>query len=191
MVVGGSKVSGGHFNYQQYRLEDIATTIDELIGTNDDARLEHGYPKGAGYSAKTIARFKEAAHTLRRARDMAQRVDWLVSGDDGEESFHDRLRANVMPKAPASPKDLQPTADPVARVAVEADVRLLACDRPWSEYPVGTKAHAVMGGRWLKMPAGWKWNGPAGSGGIFPTPGGDACGRCVELPPNSPLDRNS
>ena len=89
-----------------------------------------------------------------------------------------------MPKAPASTKDLQPTADPVARVAVEADVRLLACDRPWSEYPVGTKAHAVMGGRWLKMPAGWKWNGPAGSGGIFPTPGGDACGRCVELPPN-------
>jgi len=36
--------------------------------------------------------------------------------------------SNVMPKAPAPPQDLQPTADPVARVAVEADVRRLPDD---------------------------------------------------------------
>ena len=89
-------MSGGHFDYQQYRLEDIATTIDELIGTNDDHRLdEYGNTKGHGYTPKTIARFREAAHTLRRARDMAQRVDWLVSGDDGEDSFHERWSKEV------------------------------------------------------------------------------------------------
>jgi len=58
-------------------------------------------------------------------------------------------------------------------------------DRPWRDYPEGTKAHAVMGGAWFKTAIGWKWNGPDGSGGTFPTPGGDACGRCVELPYNA------
>lgn len=43
-------------------------------------------------------------------------------------------------------------------------------DRPWSEYPIGTKAHAASGGHWVKIEAGWKWS----SGSIFPTPGGDA-----------------
>ena len=89
-------MSGGYFDYQQYRIEDIATAIDELIGTNDDNRPdEYGTPRGLGYSPETIARFREAAHTLRRARDMAQRIDWLVSGDDGEDSFHKRWAAEV------------------------------------------------------------------------------------------------
>jgi len=51
-------------------------------------------------------------------------------------------------------------------------------DRPWSEYPIGTKAHACSGGHWLRVETGWKWH----SGDTFPTPGGDAVGRCVEIP---------
>ena len=43
-------------------------------------------------------------------------------------------------------------------------------DRPWREYPIGTKAHAVMGGYWTKTERGWKWC----HGSTFPTPGGDA-----------------
>lgn len=61
-------------------------------------------------------------------------------------------------------------------------------DRPWRDYPIGTKAHACNGGYWLKMHHGWKWNGPDGSGSTFPTPGGDACGRCVELPDQPEAD---
>jgi hypothetical protein len=84
-------MSGGHFNYQQYRIKDIATEIDELIASNDDETLDqYGYRRGRGYSEKTIARFAQAAKQLRIAATMAQRVDWLVSGDDGEESFHRR-----------------------------------------------------------------------------------------------------
>jgi hypothetical protein len=66
-------------------------------------------------------------------------------------------------------------------------VRLLRADRPWREYPLGTMAHSCTGGHWLKMDLGWKWNGPEGNGGTFPTPGGNACGACIELPePNAP-----
>lgn len=43
-------------------------------------------------------------------------------------------------------------------------------DRPWSDYPIGTKAHALGGGHWERVASGWKWLG----GCTFPTPGGDA-----------------
>jgi len=46
-------------------------------------------------------------------------------------------------------------------------------DRPWDEYPAGTKAHDVMGGHWIKQESGrWKWAAPGG--GSFPRPGGSA-----------------
>ena len=84
-------MGGGHFDYQQYRIEDIARSIEELIKSNDDESLnEWGFCRGNGYSAETIEKFKTAVDTLRKAAVMAQRVDWLVSGDDGEDSFHDR-----------------------------------------------------------------------------------------------------
>jgi hypothetical protein len=54
-------------------------------------------------------------------------------------------------------------------------------DRPWSGYPLGTKAHGCGGGYWVRVALGWQYNGRHG---IFPTPGGDACGACIELPNN-------
>ena len=52
--------------------------------------------------------------------------------------------------------------------------------RPWAEYPIGTKAHSCTGGYWLRVRRGWQW---LGQGGTFPTPGGEACGACIEFPP--------
>ena len=51
-------------------------------------------------------------------------------------------------------------------------------DRPWNEYPIGTRAYAFDGGYWIKVELGWKWC----TGATFPKPGGDACGKCIELP---------
>lgn len=84
-------MSGGHFDYAQYRIEDLARGIEGLIESNDDESLnEWGDRRGRGYSVETIEKFNIAIDTLRRAAIMAQRVDWLVSGDAGEESFHRR-----------------------------------------------------------------------------------------------------
>jgi hypothetical protein len=84
-------MSGGHFEYQQYRIEDIARGIEELIASNDDESLnEWGDRHGYGYSPETIEKFKLAVDSLRIAATMAQRIDWLVCGDDGEENFHRR-----------------------------------------------------------------------------------------------------
>ena len=84
-------MSGGHFDYQQYRIEDIATSIDELIESNDSTEINsYGDELGRHYPPDIIAKFDEARKTLRIAAAMAQRVDWLVSGDDGEDTFRER-----------------------------------------------------------------------------------------------------
>ena len=84
-------MSGGHFDYAQYTLEAIADEIRNLIAQNGSTSLN---PE-AKYSAETIAKFLEADKTLRLAAVMAQRIDWLVSGDDGEESFHERWDEDI------------------------------------------------------------------------------------------------
>jgi len=50
---------------------------------------------GYHYKPETISKFEEAAVLLRMAKIYSQRIDWLVSGDDGEESFHERLEEEL------------------------------------------------------------------------------------------------
>ena len=91
-------MSGGHFQYRQFQIEQIASEIDELIESNDDETTnEWGDKKGYGFLPEIIERFKEASHTLKQAAEMAQRIDWLVSGDDGEDSFMRRWNEEVRP----------------------------------------------------------------------------------------------
>jgi hypothetical protein len=85
-------MSGGHFDYKQYQIEDIADEIEELIEDNL-FKDEYGYCRN--YSEKTLDTFVEAVKALRIAEVYATRVDWLVSGDDGEDTFHQRLRADL------------------------------------------------------------------------------------------------
>ena len=82
-------MSGGHFDYQQHRFEDIAVEIEYLIESNDDRGYVDLYSGEIGYHfpPEVIEKFEEAVKVIRKAGKMAHRIDWLVSGDDGEESF--------------------------------------------------------------------------------------------------------
>lgn len=85
-------MSGGHFDGSQYKFEQIADEIDSLIAKNN-IKDEWGY--SYDYPGDILEKFKEAAHTCRLAAEMVQRVDWLVSGDDGEDSFRKRWLKEV------------------------------------------------------------------------------------------------
>ena len=87
-------MSGGHFDYQQYRLGDIADSIEVAIEANGVASEDFEWVQD--YSAETIAEFKAAVDLIRRAQIYAQRIDWLLSGDDGEDQFHQRLREELL-----------------------------------------------------------------------------------------------
>jgi hypothetical protein len=89
-------MSGGYFNYDQYRIQYIADMIEQLILNNDSDKLDpYDYPIGRHYSKETMVEFEVGLDYLRKAIIYAQRIDWLVSGDDGEETFHERLKNDL------------------------------------------------------------------------------------------------
>ena len=110
-------MSGGHFEYAQYKIADIYNSIEEyLYGReldecdiewyieeyfNTDKEAEYlrkhhrTIPNQYEFSEETLAEFKKAVHILKQAEIYAQRIDWLLSGDDGEESFHERLKEEL------------------------------------------------------------------------------------------------
>jgi len=81
-------MSGGHFEYNQCLIPEIAEEIERVIATNDKSE----YP----YDSRVIDRLKHAAKNIRVAYIFAQRVDWLLSGDDGPEKFLQRLNDELI-----------------------------------------------------------------------------------------------
>jgi hypothetical protein len=89
-------MSGGYFNYDQYKLGYIADSIEQLVRDNNSTELnDWGNPKGHNFTPETIAEFEQAIRFLKQAVIYAQRIDWLVSGDDGEDTFHVRLKEDL------------------------------------------------------------------------------------------------
>lgn len=107
-------MSGGFFNYDQARMKNMINSIEELIERNGRAKTEEEILGGAWgtldddyfnkypedkfwykYPDEVIEEFKEAVKYLSIAYVYAQRVDWLVSGDDSEESFMERLKKDL------------------------------------------------------------------------------------------------
>jgi hypothetical protein len=84
-------MSGGHFDYKQYDINYIYDEIEHIIRNNGDVSEDEYGCTGYLYSDETIEEFKKAVEYLKLASIYAQRIDWLVSGDDGEDTFHKRL----------------------------------------------------------------------------------------------------
>lgn len=89
-------MSGGHFQYDQYKITQIADEVEQLILTNDNEEKNRwGDVVGYHFTPETIEEFKKGLNILRMAAIYAQRIDWLVSADDGEDSFHRRLKKEL------------------------------------------------------------------------------------------------
>lgn len=106
-------MSGGHFEYKQYAIDDIADSIEDYLYGHeaDDCEIQdymtdhpddeeeayyviknrHTMPNPHGYRFETLRQMKRAVKCLRKAAVYAQRIDWLLSGDDSEENFMARL----------------------------------------------------------------------------------------------------
>lgn len=78
-------MSGGRFNYDQYRIQGIADHVeDEIIRAEE---REH--------SAEIVDAMKRGREALLVAQVYAHRIDWYLSGDDGPESFLARLQSDL------------------------------------------------------------------------------------------------
>ena len=111
-------MSGGHFDYQQYRIRDIADIIErDLTGRELDEydieeikrNVERGWTEKEyldyckehmrtppdNLRPETKQEFQRGYVLLRLAEIYAQRIDWFQSGDDGEDTFHERLKEDL------------------------------------------------------------------------------------------------
>ena len=84
-------MSGGHFNYKQYELNYIVDEIEEVIRNNEDVKIENNYK----YEPETILMMKVAIDLLNKASIYTQRIDYLLSDDDSEETFMKRLKEDL------------------------------------------------------------------------------------------------
>lgn len=110
-------MSGGRFDYAQYRISDIYTDIEDYVNGHEldedevrdyinDRWLEdeekdyirkhhHTRPNLYDYTEETLSEFRKGIEILKQAEVYAQRIDWLLSGDDGEGTFHERLKKDL------------------------------------------------------------------------------------------------
>ena len=112
-VLGGfikiNIMSGGAFDYNQYKIrqiwEDIQQELDkqgkekskedlryydkEYFEKYPEDRFEHVYRE----DVQQI--FKDGIEILKKAEIYAQRIDWYLSGDDGEDSLVSRLKSDL------------------------------------------------------------------------------------------------
>lgn len=95
-------MSGGFFDYDQYKVRYIAEAIEQLIiknrkhkRKNDRYSWEEEGILYSDYEPEIIEKFKEAVVALMLAERYAHRIDWMESGDDSEESFLIRLQGDL------------------------------------------------------------------------------------------------
>ena len=101
-------MSGGHFDYNQYRITDIADSIECTLNKQgkeipkeelySSKEYYEEYPEEKyyeTYSEIVQEKMREAVKQLKIAAVYAHRIDWFLCGDDGEESFIRRLEEDL------------------------------------------------------------------------------------------------
>lgn len=94
-------MSGGYFDYRNNVLEEIAETIRNIIVNNRDPEWikqqeEHdAWTKFNPLPKEILKAYEQAYKTIYKANIYARRIDWLESGDDGEETFLKRTKEEL------------------------------------------------------------------------------------------------
>lgn len=78
-------MSGGYFNYANHGLRSMKEELDAIISRND-----------SDYHDETLEHFICASCLLELCDLYMHRIDWLLSGDDDEDDFHERLHLDLM-----------------------------------------------------------------------------------------------
>jgi hypothetical protein len=77
-------MSGGHYDYQQHAVSNLAADLEETL--NEDLELPE----------KIRGDILLAIGLLKRSAIYVQRLDWLLSGDDSEETYRQRLEEEII-----------------------------------------------------------------------------------------------
>ena len=86
-------MSGGHFgDYDYYKVHQFADELEVEIHNNNK---ENEYSNGfyvRNYSPETIKYLRKQLRQMRMTADIMRAVDYLYSGDHGDDSFMERVK---------------------------------------------------------------------------------------------------
>lgn len=110
-------MSGGSLDFLSFRIDEACDKIEERVNGKsvdecdvdyyiednccDEEEAEyirknlHTKPNPYGYSKSTLKELRTALSLLRKVAVYAHRVEWLFSGDDGEDNFRARLKEDL------------------------------------------------------------------------------------------------
>lgn len=78
-------MSGGHFDYNCFRISQFADELKVEIEDNHTEDEDWGY--APHYADETIELLEVSHNIIEMAGKIAKEVEWLYSGDTGEEDF--------------------------------------------------------------------------------------------------------
>ena len=101
-------MSGGHYDYIQFNIQDVVAELKKQIKrikvANNTPDPEESWLVFNNREA-VLEEFELCRHHLELGALLLNRIDWLVSGDDGEEAFLQRINTEVRDYLEASHKE--------------------------------------------------------------------------------------
>ena len=85
-------MSGGHFNdcgYDYYKVAQFADELEQEI-INNNTKDEYEY--APNYGKEVISYLLDQLPNLRKMAEIMRHIDYLYSGDHGEDSFMERVK---------------------------------------------------------------------------------------------------
>ena len=81
-------MSGGSFRYAYNHVEQF---VEELHNKIDDNDKPNEWGDGFGFSPEVLVKLQEAVHIATLSAKLMKEVEWLYSGDTGEDTFLERV----------------------------------------------------------------------------------------------------
>lgn len=85
-------MSGGHFNgngYVYYRVNQFSDELESEI-LNNENKDEYNYCPN--YNEQTLEVLRKQIPLIRKAAEIMRAIDYLYSGDHGEDSFIEKIK---------------------------------------------------------------------------------------------------
>lgn len=82
-------MSGGHFEYAYFHVEQFCNSLEYEIKHN---KKKNEYGDCTNYKPKTIRELKRILKWCEITAKLMEHTEWLYSGDDSEETFLENIK---------------------------------------------------------------------------------------------------
>ena len=119
-------MSGGAFEYKQYKIEELIEDMKLLLERVDKEPIDSFECDSLKNYIDDKDSFKKIVekniNLLRKSYIYTQRLDWFISGDDGEETFYERLEEDFN-------KNNMKFKNPKENLLTECNKQFIACKK--------------------------------------------------------------